>query len=105
MAPKNIIALAVGISLLAGCGGGSTASSELVNTAPKISGSISSIRVGESLSFTPEASDANSDSLDFSITGQPEWVIFDPKTGSIPGVPLSSDFDSVSSIPLSLSDG
>jgi hypothetical protein len=105
MAPKNIIALAVGISLLAGCGGGSTASSELVNTAPKISGSMSSIRVGESLSFTPEASDANSDSLDFSITGQPEWVIFDPKTGSITGVPLSSDLDSVSSITLSVSDG
>jgi hypothetical protein len=105
MAAKNVVALAFGIAALAGCGGGSTSVSEPVNMAPKISGSLSSIRVGESLSFTPEASDANSDPLAFSITGQPEWMSFDQNTGSISGTPLSTDLDSVSSITVSVSDG
>jgi hypothetical protein len=105
MAARNNIVWVLGILVLAGCGGGSTTVSQPVNTAPTISGSVSSIRIGESLSFTPEASDANGDSLDFSITGQPEWMSFDQQTGAISGTPLSTDLDSVSSITVSVSDG
>ena len=105
MATKNNAALAIAIAALAGCGGGSTSVSEPVNMAPKISGSLSSIRIGESLNFTPEASDANSDPLVFSITGQPEWMSFDQKTGAISGTPLSTDLNSVSLITVSVSDG
>ena len=105
MVTRNNVALVIGAVLLASCGGDSTGGSQLVNVAPEISGSMSSIRIGESLNFTPDASDVNGDSLSFSIRGQSDWMSFDSITGSITGIPSTADLNSVSSITLSVSDG
>jgi len=54
------------------CGGGGNVSLFPVtveNSPPTITGSISSIRVGERLDFLPTAEDADGDDLTFSITG------------------------------------
>ena len=53
----NKVCVFLVIILLSACGGGSS-DFESVNTAPWISGSISTIRVGETLNWTPEAIDA-----------------------------------------------
>ena len=83
---------------LLGCGNGS-------NAAPSISGAISTIRVGETLNFTPELRDDDNDPLTLSIEGQPHWVSFDRQTGNMSGVPAASDLGSVSLITITVSDG
>ncbi|MBT5071435.1 MAG: hypothetical protein HOM60_04760 [Porticoccaceae bacterium] len=95
--------IALALSLV-GCDGGNGVP-KLYNGAPTISGSIESIRAGEQLNFIPQSSDADGDTLKFSISGQAEWMIFDPQTGSITGAPSESDIGSVSPINLSVSDG
>ena len=57
------IALAL---FVVGCDG-SNSVPKLFNAAPTISGSIESIRVGEQLNFIPQSSDADGDTLEFSI--------------------------------------
>ena len=47
------------------------------NVSPKIQGSVSSVRVGEFLSFAPTANDSDGDVLTFSISGNPQWTEFD----------------------------
>ena len=93
------------LSLLLGCGGGGTSSSDVANTGPSILGAISTIRVGESMDFTPEATDIDGDPLTFTIEGQPNWISFDSQSGAISGVPAPSDLDSTSTITISVSDG
>ncbi len=59
------------------CGNGSNSGPSNVvdeNSAPSITGSISSIRVGEELVFLPIASDVDGDNLTFSIIGAPDWT-------------------------------
>lgn len=58
------------------------------NTAPTITGaSPNSITLGNFYSFTPIASDADKDSLTFTITHKPTWASFDSKTGTLSGTP------------------
>ena len=86
---KDTLKLLVLIILLSSCGGGGGGSSDIpqldVNYPPTISGEISDIRVGETLSFTPTSFDSNGDSLTFSISEKPEWLTFNPATGSLNG--------------------
>ena len=97
--------------ILVACGGGGgdgSASSVEVpapNTAPTITGSISEIRVGESLNFQPSASDLNGDSLTYNITGAPEWASFNATSGLLTGKPTSEDLGSTYAISISVSDG
>ena len=90
-----------------GGGGGSASSVEVPapNTAPTITGSISEIRVGESLNFQPSASDLNGDSLTYNISGAPEWTTFDATSGLLTGKPTSGDLGSTYAISISVSDG
>ena len=91
-----------------GGGGGGSASSVVVpapNIAPTITGSISEIRVGESLNFQPSASDPNGDSLTYNITGAPEWTTFNSNSGLLTGKPASEDLGSIYAISISVSDG
>ena len=95
------------IILLPSCGGGgSSPNVPLVqNSSPTISGSISNIRVGENLNFTPSSSDPDGDTLSFSIEGKPEWAEFSSTSGSLSGVPGEDDLGSIYPIEVSVSDG
>ena len=99
----NKVCVFLVIVFLSACGAGSS-DFESVNSAPWISGSISTIRVGETLNWTPEVRDDDNDPLMLSIEGQPSWMSFDSQTGNISGVPAHSDLDSVSSITITVSD-
>ncbi|BDX07891.1 putative Ig domain-containing protein [Planctobacterium marinum] len=78
----------------------------LGNEVPVISGnSVSAVEVGQSYSFTPQASDPDGDSLTFSIENQPGWTAFDSETGTLSGAPQDSDIGTYAGIVISVSDG
>ena len=77
-----------------------------VNTAPVISGSpAKSVLAGSSYSFTPTASDANGDTLSFSIRNIPGWASFSQRTGRLSGTPGNSDAGTYGNIVIAVSDG
>ena len=55
--------------------------------------------------FLPKASDANNDTLTFSIQNKPSWAEFNTSTGLLEGVPSLSDEGIYSNIIISVSDG
>lgn len=74
-----------------------------VNAPPTISGSPTlSITTGAAYSFTPTASDANGDTLAFSITNKPSWAVFNTATGALTGTAAAGTY---SGIVISVSDG
>jgi hypothetical protein len=76
------------------------------NSAPTISGTPpTSVAAGASYSFRPTASDANGDSLTFSITNKPVWATFSTSTGQLSGVPSLSHVGTYGSIAIKVSDG
>ncbi|HSN72238.1 MAG TPA: putative Ig domain-containing protein [Steroidobacteraceae bacterium] len=76
------------------------------NSAPVISGSPSrTVTAGTSYGFTPTASDADGDSLTFSIQNAPSWTNFSTSTGRLSGVPTVSDVGTYGSIVITVSDG
>lgn len=76
------------------------------NGAPTISGSPpTSVRVGETYSFTPRASDPDGDMLTFSITNKPSWAQFDSGTGRLSGTVDLSDVGIASNLRIAASDG
>ena len=93
------------VSSCGGGGGGSAPAIVIQNSAPTISGSTSTIRVGEALYFTPSANDADGDNLVFSIVGMPAWASFDTASGLLSGSAVMSDLASISSITITVSDG
>jgi hypothetical protein len=99
--------------LLGGCGGGgggsdsaSANSGSSGNTAPTITGAPASSAVaGQAYSFQPSASDANGDSLTFTVSNLPGWATFNTSTGRISGTPTATQVGSYSNITISVSDG
>ena len=76
------------------------------NSAPTISGNPApAVNVGDTYSFTPSASDADGDTLTFSIQNQPSWASFDSSSGEISGTPELGDVGMYSGISISVSDG
>lgn len=77
------------------------------NNAPAISGSpASDVEVGTSYSFVPNASDADGDSLTFTIQNQPSWInSFNSNTGRISGTPTAGDVGTYNGIRITVSDG
>lgn len=76
------------------------------NTPPTISGApAASATVGTAYSFQPSASDANGDTLTFSISNRPSWASFNPANGRLSGTPGSSNVGTTSNILISVSDG
>ncbi|MDH3420012.1 MAG: putative Ig domain-containing protein [Gammaproteobacteria bacterium] len=76
------------------------------NNAPVISGTpATSVLQGAAYQFVPAASDADGDSLTFSIANRPVWATFNTTTGSISGTPLANDVGSHGNIVISVSDG
>jgi len=76
------------------------------NTAPTISGNPpASVTAGNQYSFTPTASDADNDTLTFSVSGLPGWASFDQNTGRLFGTPADTDAATYSNISITVSDG
>jgi len=78
----------------------------LPNTAPEISGTpATTVNEGQAYSFTPQASDADGDSLTFSISNRPSWASFDTGNGNLSGSPGGGDVGSYGNITITVSDG
>ncbi|WP_169726061.1 Ig-like domain-containing protein [Aestuariibacter salexigens] len=76
------------------------------NNAPTINGSaLTEAEVGQTYAFTPTASDADGDTLTFSISSQPGWATFDASTGTLSGTPAPADVGIFQGILISVTDG
>jgi hypothetical protein len=76
------------------------------NRAPVISGTpTTSINVGATYSFIPTASDADNDTLTFSIVNKPAWASFNTSTGALTGTPTANDVATTNAITISVTDG
>jgi len=76
------------------------------NRAPTISGTpLLSINVLSPYSFQPSASDADGNTLTFSIQNRPAWATFNTSTGRLSGTPALTDVATFSNIIISVSDG
>ena len=76
------------------------------NSAPTISGSPAGQAViGEFYDFAPVATDADGDSLSFSIENRPGWLSFDTVSGRLSGIPDVNDVQVWSAIRITVSDG
>jgi hypothetical protein len=99
---------------LTACGGGGgggdsgnagAATTVESNIAPAISGApIATVMAETEYLFTPDASDADGDSLHFSIENKPNWAVFDTETGTLWGVPGPDDVGTIGNIVISASD-
>lgn len=80
------------------------AAATVVNSAPTISGTpVKTAKVGAPYTFTPAASDANRDSLTFSVDNKPSWATFNTATGQLAGTPTAAT--TFSNIVIRVSDG
>ena len=75
------------------------------NTPPTISGTpATSVQVGNAYDFRPTASDANGNTLRFSIVNPPSWATFDTATGRLSGTPQSGNVGTTAQIVISVTD-
>lgn len=76
------------------------------NRAPEISGvPPANAEVAKIYSFTPIASDADNDFLEFEITNRPNWAQFSVETGTLNGTPTASDVGQSQDITITVTDG
>jgi hypothetical protein len=75
------------------------------NTAPVINGTPpTAVAVGKAYYFKPTASDANGDTLRFTIQNKPTWATFESKTGVLRGTPKSHNVGKYPNIRITVSD-
>ncbi|MDT8388511.1 MAG: putative Ig domain-containing protein, partial [Thiogranum sp.] len=75
------------------------------NAAPVISGApATTVAENAAYSFTPTASDADGDTLTFSITNKPAWATFDAATGALTGTPTNANVGTTSGIVITVDD-
>lgn len=73
---------------------------------PTISGTpASSVTVGDTYRFQPNASDPNGDTLAYTISNRPSWASFSTTTGVLTGRPTLGNVGTYSNITISVSDG
>ncbi|MBX5462663.1 MAG: putative Ig domain-containing protein, partial [Steroidobacteraceae bacterium] len=76
------------------------------NTPPVISGTpATQVEAGKTYSFTPKATDADGDTLTFSVQNLPSWATFSIATGRVSGTPTAQQAGTYSNIRISVSDG
>lgn len=76
------------------------------NRAPTISGTPgTSVTAGTAYSFQPTASDADGQTLGYTIQNRPTWATFSTTTGRLSGTPTSSNVGTTSNIVIGVSDG
>jgi hypothetical protein len=77
-----------------------------VNRAPTISGTpVAAVVTGQAYAFTPTATDADGDTLSFTIANKPTWATFSTTTGALNGTPAAANVGITSSIMITVSDG
>ena len=114
----RLLALLACISAIGGClssetslvpnsaGGAPASGNDGANSPPLISGTPdAAVLAGDTYSFEPSASDADGDSLSFSISNKPSWASFDTTTGELSGQALLGDVGSYTDIQITVSDG
>lgn len=115
----GLVALVMTSAITVGCGGGGgggggasasasdgagSGSGDATNSPPTISGSpVTQASVGNVYSMMPQASDADGDSLAFSIQNKPDWAQFNTTTGQLTGTPAAAS--TVNDIVITVSDG
>ena len=107
------VLLALAMLVLSACSGsaGPAAPVSVVppigsNEAPTIGGTPPQmIKVGVNYSFTPSASDPDSDPLIFSIINKPDWANFDANTGRLYGIAPTGMEGTYNDVVISVSDG
>ena len=76
------------------------------NGAPVISGTpATTATVGTQYSFQPTATDADNNTLTFSITNRPTWATFNTSNGRLLGTPTAANLGAFANIGISVSDG
>jgi hypothetical protein len=76
------------------------------NTPPTISGTPATTATqGTLYTFRPTASDADGDTLTFSIANRPAWATFNATNGTLQGTPGSAHIRTYGNIVISVSDG
>lgn len=76
------------------------------NRAPTIGGTpIAAVEAGSQYTFQPAASDADGDTLGFTIANKPTWATFSATTGALTGTPGTANVGISSSIVITVSDG
>jgi hypothetical protein len=76
------------------------------NSAPEITGTPEpGAEAGKPYSFTPNASDADNDFLEFTVENKPAWATFNTETGTLAGTPTDADIGDTSDITISVTDG
>ena len=76
------------------------------NTAPAIGGTPpTNVKINSTYGFVPTSSDADGDTLTFSIENKPSWASFDTATGALSGTPVSSDAGTYANIIITADDG
>jgi hypothetical protein len=79
---------------------------EPVNRAPYIAGSPpTSVREGFAYLFRPAASDADGNTVTFTITGKPSWASFNSSNGELAGTPPLGSAGVYGNIVISATDG
>lgn len=103
---------AAALLMLAACGGGgqeqvtNDTTPPPPNSPPEIGGSpATSVMQDTAYSFTPTASDADGDTLAFSVANKPSWAVFDAGSGELAGTPGSADLGTTTAVTISVSDG
>lgn len=76
------------------------------NRAPVITGSPStSVQATRAYSFTPAATDADGDTVSYTIQNKPQWAAFNAATGQLTGTPLAANVGNYANIVIAASDG
>lgn len=76
------------------------------NVPPVISGTPpATAALNQTYDFTPTASDADNNSLSFSIVNRPAWASFSTTTGRLTGTPTAGSEGSYANIQIRVSDG
>jgi hypothetical protein len=106
----GLFALVMTGLVTAGCGGGggggtaASGSSASGNAAPTISGTAATqASIGSAYSLAPSASDADGDTLAFTIQNKPTWAEFNTATGVLTGTPTAAA--TFANIVITVSDG
>lgn len=84
----------------------SIASTFAYAAAPKITGTPpTSVIVGQNYSFKPTATDADGNTLTFSVANKPGWASFSGSTGQLSGTPFAEHAGTWGNIVISVTDG
>ncbi|MGE4319522.1 MAG: DUF1566 domain-containing protein [Deferribacterales bacterium] len=72
------------------------------NNAPEISGIPTTYQKAGTYSFTPSATDADNDTLTWSIANKPDWATFNESTGALTGTATAGIYEGIT---ITVSDG